>query len=234
MIHLLLASLFAFIEALQQPPFDLDHLWRTIEDASPYVLAILLALTALAKACKAGSLALQRWAATTPATWDDEAASRLVRWTTGFARGLEWIEALLPRIGFGRRGGPGAGALVILVALSIGSTASACSAGPQAQISADPTAPTCSHTLRIELERRGQGLQWADRDGGAAAELGYEPGVAFCRDCRIDLSCLFDRTNGGGEQDQTGNRSRDNTANANIPIGTPATAPPSPSGSSSR
>ncbi|MEC7520186.1 MAG: hypothetical protein VYE22_09995 [Myxococcota bacterium] len=81
---------------------DLQEIIQTAEDAAPWVLGVLIATTALAHALARAARAFERYARTTPATWDDEAARRAVRWADGLAAALDWISALMPRIGLGR------------------------------------------------------------------------------------------------------------------------------------
>lgn len=65
------------------------------------------------------------------------------------------------------------------------------------------TQPHCRHTVTINVSSNG--AEFDDRDAGAR-DSGREPAVAFCRDCRIDLSCLFDRTGTSARSEQTGQR----------------------------
>ncbi|MBZ0118151.1 MAG: hypothetical protein K8H88_14210 [Sandaracinaceae bacterium] len=113
---------------------DLAGAWHALEQAAPYVLAILVALTALAHTFQSAARALQRWAATTPAKWDDEAAARFVRFADALATVLDWIGALLPRIGFGRRSS------ILLVAFVLtSSTTLACGSSAGAALAGQST-----------------------------------------------------------------------------------------------
>lgn len=82
---------------------DLHQIIDAVQQAAPYVLAVLLALTALARALQAAAHAFARYAATTPTPKDDEVAKRLVGYADATAKALDWIGAVLPQIGFGRR-----------------------------------------------------------------------------------------------------------------------------------
>lgn len=80
----------------------IDEIIKTAEDAAPWILAILAATTVLAHALARAARAFQRYALTTPATWDDVAARRAVRWADRLSAALAWVSAFLPRAGFGR------------------------------------------------------------------------------------------------------------------------------------
>lgn len=81
---------------------DLTEIIQTAEAAAPWILAILIATTTLAHALVAAARAFARYAATTPATWDDEVGERAVRFSEAAASVLEGLAAILPRIGVGR------------------------------------------------------------------------------------------------------------------------------------
>jgi hypothetical protein len=82
---------------------DLHQIIDGVQQAAPYVLAVLIALTALAHALQAAAHAFQRYAERTPTPKDDEVAARLVGYADWTATALDWIGAVLPQIGFGRR-----------------------------------------------------------------------------------------------------------------------------------
>jgi hypothetical protein len=82
---------------------DLHEVMKTIEDAAPYVLAILVALTVLAHALQAAAHAFWRFAVTTPTPKDDELAGRLVRYADAMVLTLDRLQAWLPQIAFGER-----------------------------------------------------------------------------------------------------------------------------------
>ena len=80
----------------------ITEILQTLEAAAPWILAILVATTTLAHALARAARAFERWAATTPSPHDDLVARRAVRWADGAAAALDWISALLPRVGLGR------------------------------------------------------------------------------------------------------------------------------------
>lgn len=75
----------------------------TLEQAAPYVLAIIVALTALAHVLQAAAYAFRRWAITTPTPKDDEVAERIVRFVDRMTCVLDTLQAWLPQLGFGQR-----------------------------------------------------------------------------------------------------------------------------------
>ena len=82
------------------PPewLDLVHAW------APYALAALLCTTALVHALLPIARAVERWAATTPARWDDDPAHRLVAALEWLAAASALVLSLVPRITIGRIG----------------------------------------------------------------------------------------------------------------------------------
>lgn len=86
---------------------DLQLAWEAMQDAAPYALAILVALTALVHAMRAAARAFERWAAKTASKRDDQWAATIVAALDSVARVLDAVQALLPRVGFGRRLGGG-------------------------------------------------------------------------------------------------------------------------------
>ncbi len=72
---------------------------QALDDASPYILAILVALTALSHALQAAARAFDHYARSTKAEWDDEAARNAVRFADAMAGALDAVTHWLPRIG---------------------------------------------------------------------------------------------------------------------------------------
>lgn len=197
-------------------PHDLESIWQTAEAAAPYALAILVALTVLSHALQAGARALQRWATTTPAQWDDAAAARLVRWADGLAAALEWIAALLPRVDWRalakvlealRRNGPrgpggpsaGAGAVVVILALVVASSA-ICACGSSAAL-ATPIQTIPQH-VTLELDASDGGTITI---GGECSPTGATPPaplVTLRGDCGGGSVWLDARGGGAGAETQ--------------------------------
>lgn len=72
---------------------------QTIQDASPWILVILVASTALSHALQAGAHAFERFAITTPTPRDDEVARKLSRIADSVASFMDGLSRLLLRIG---------------------------------------------------------------------------------------------------------------------------------------
>lgn len=120
------------------PPAWLPH----VQAWAPRLLAALLLTTALVHLLLPIARAVERWALTTPATWDDGPARRAVEvleWAAGLS---QLLLALVPRLAVGRPGAPAKDAgpkpggrpppLPVLLALLVAvtsSVASGCGAG---------------------------------------------------------------------------------------------------------
>ncbi len=158
--------------------------WQALQDAAPYIVAILVATTALARVAQRAAHALDRWAAASAYAWDDEPASAVARAADALVRALDWLSALLPRIGFGslstsasaaakkraerddRRGPPGAGgagaagaAILALVIAAGAAPLTACGGPPrEAREAAEGIALAVDRAdvlVAARLERRG-------------------------------------------------------------------------------
>lgn len=157
--------------------------WQALQDAAPYIVAVLAATTALAHVLQRAAHALDRWAAASAATWDDEPASVLARAMDAFVRALDWVSALLPRIGFGRLDtsasaaakrraeragggrGRGGGAAVMLLAAAIAASSSLTSGCGASALAVQADTAAAAGTVWTEADTALLRLRAAELDG---------------------------------------------------------------------
>ena len=77
---------------------SLDEVWSAAQKAAPFLIALLIATTTLSHVLQSAAQALERYAATTKATWDDKLARRLVRFANGLVSVCDFLVRILPRL----------------------------------------------------------------------------------------------------------------------------------------